>query len=78
MRETLFPELKFKSFRAKGEYGKERPMYLENDYRRNGKKTDTTGRIIILDHERCSDRSIFSRSSRFDWHSTHKHANGNA
>ena len=41
-------------------------MYLENDWLRNDQKTGTEGRIIIVGHERCSDRSIFSMSSRFD------------
>jgi len=66
MRKTLSREQKFKSFRAKGEYGKVRPMYLENDWLRNVQKTGTEGRMTIVGHERCSDRSIFSMSSRFD------------
>ena len=41
-------------------------MYLENVWLRNDQKTGTEGRIIIVAHERCSDRSIFSMSSRFD------------
>ncbi len=78
MRKNLSRELKFKSFMAKEEYGKVRPLNLENDWLRNDQKTGIEGRMIIGGHERCSDRSIFSMSSRFDWHSTHKRANGNA
>ena len=66
MRKNLSRELKFKSFMAKEEYGKGRPLYLENDWLRNDQKTGIEGRMIIGGHERCSDRAIFSMSSRFD------------
>jgi len=55
-----------------------RPTHLHQERLDTDEKTRTKERSMMGDHERCSDRSIFSINSRLDWHSTHRRAKGNA